>query len=147
MYIKGLLNWTEADGKVLAIKNTNQAFRLYAGNTSGLLTDNLTKPKLTDGSNQQTIWFPTTTAEPVRWKLYSAIPKDDTFGILIWNGGSGTTYTPKTATLVIQEYDGYDGSVTVGADTAQSPKAEGYSTTVIVDYSSVTFAGTVTETE
>ena len=147
VYIKGALTWAGNDPKVLAIKNTNQALRLYAGNpTSSLLTAEPTKPKVTDSSNQKTIYIPAT--DPVvRWKLYSAIPNDDTFGILIWNGGTGTTYTPKTATLVIQEYNGYDSSVTVGADTTKSPLSNGYSLTVVVDYSDVKFADTVDATK
>jgi hypothetical protein len=77
------------------------------------------------------------TDAPVRWKLYSAIPNDDTLGILIWNGGAGTTYTLKTATLVIQEYDGYTG--TDEQATTSKPKSGGYAKTVVIDYSGVTF--------
>jgi hypothetical protein len=139
VYIQGLFDWTEnADPKVLAIKNTNQALRLYTG-VSGLLEAAPEKPKVTDTSNSKTIHIPGEGGAPVKWQLHQSIAKGKTLGILIWNGGTGTTYTPKTATLVIQEYDGYDDSVTVGTDTAKLPKEGGYAKTVVVDYSAVNF--------
>jgi hypothetical protein len=140
VFIKGLFDWAGADAKVLAIKHTSHALRLYAGNTTSgdyaLLDAAPTNPKITDSSNTKTVYIPAT-GLPIRWKLYSAVPKDDTFGILVWNGGTNNI-TPKTATLEIQEYGAYDSSTTVGADTTSTPKSGGYSKTVIVDYSGVT---------
>jgi hypothetical protein len=142
VYVNGVYAWEGTGAKILAVKNTNQALRLYANNPSGeFLTETPTGPTINRVNNQKTVWMPaaTSTAEPVRWKLYDSgrISKNDTFGILIWNGGTGTTYTPKTATLVIQEYDGYAG--TDGQATTSNPKTDGFTKTVVIDYSGVTF--------
>ncbi|MDR2807548.1 MAG: hypothetical protein LBB43_00900, partial [Spirochaetaceae bacterium] len=143
VYVKGLVDWADTNAKVLAIKHTSHAIRLYAGNNPDeFLTSSPAKPWIISAISTKVIFMPSSTTElPVKWRLYSAIPKDDTFGILIWDGGANSL-TPKTATLEIQEYNAYAGSP--GSETTSTAKTDGYSKTVIVDYSAVTFASTAT---
>jgi hypothetical protein len=142
VYIHGILSATGLASKVLAVKHTNQALRFYEGERDDpidvggnkILSATPDRPKITDGSNTQTIYIPANPddkSEPIRWKLYQAgsIVTGGTFGILIWNGGTGTTYSPKTATLEIAEYSAYTAEATKSADIAK----------VIVDYSDVTW--------
>ena len=128
VYINGLFPAEIESAKYYAIKNTNQALRFFTGSTA-LATAPLNSPATEDTNS---IYIPTTTDSAVRWKVYgqNAINSGDTLGILIWNGGTAA-YTPKTATLEIQEYSGNTGTPTVVSN--------GYSATVIVDFSDVNF--------
>jgi hypothetical protein len=134
--IKGMLEDAGLPSKVLAIKNTNQALRFYTG-APALLTGRPVHPVTADTGNGNTTWIPDTAAEsPVRWRLYGqgAIVAGDVLGILIWDGGTDTTYNPKTATLEIESY-------TANSDAAAAAGPTGdVDITVIVDYSGVTWA-------
>jgi hypothetical protein len=136
VYIHGIFTTGTSSTRILAIKQTNQALRFYQQGI-GLLAGNPTSPVAADQGNLQTIFIPSNTASPVRWRLYGEnvaqgqIADGGTFGILIWNGGTGTTYSPKTATIDIAQYQSYVTNATLTAG--------GYQAKIIIDYSDVTW--------
>jgi hypothetical protein len=103
----------------VAIKQTNEAFGFYMG--AGLLEEKPTGPAQPDQPN---IYLPEPPDLPVKWKLYSSIPATP-FGILLWDRA-----TVKTATLIVDQYDG------VAADSKKTSDIA----TIIVDWSAVTWA-------
>ena len=117
-YIDGLVasgGWTN-----VAIKQTNHAFVYYTGSSQDLAKAELTAPAPAPGAN---IYLPVDATLPVKWKLYASVSAGP-FGILLWNGA-----TAKTATLVIEQYNG----------NAQGSTKTGDIATFVIDYSSVIF--------
>jgi hypothetical protein len=141
-YILGLIPYDIDDVAPVAIRQTNEALRLYKGATETHVSPDAkpTKPTIPHAGN---IWIPGTdvTDTPVKWKVYvdgnditKPNQKAEPFGVLLWNGGSGTTkYPSKIATLEIAKATisgtGATATATVGETLAR----------YIIDYSGVTF--------
>jgi hypothetical protein len=149
--IKGLYN-DDPDQRVMALKQTNQAYRIYQydqtyqidGTGGTLLASPSTGPKTRPNNNEPILWVPAasdTKDAPIEWVLGTLRVRDSTstLSLPIWDGGTEaglSPYTPRTAKLEIAEYDNYaDGS---------TPKAGGYKATFIIDYSDVEFEEPVT---
>jgi hypothetical protein len=132
-YIHGLFSdLTTDNGKIIAIKQTNQALRFFTGASTGVNTVALTGPKTdnhVDGG--ATSILADTNISPVRWRVYpaSAVNTDEIWGILIYNG----TLAPKTATIEITERQDY-------TNDAAEVMPNGFTATIVVDYSAVDFS-------
>jgi hypothetical protein len=121
------------DGKIIAVKQTNQAMRFFTG---GLPASSPLDAAAT--SDEKAFYLPAIgTGDPVRWRVYNTdvIDDEETFGFLIWDANGTESVAARTATFEVQEWTNYqDGSSAV---------AGGYSAKVIVDYSEVNFSKAV----
>jgi hypothetical protein len=130
-YIDGLFSDLATDnGKIIAIKQTNQALRFFTGASTGVNTSALSGPKT--GNHEEggaTSILADTSISPIRWRVYeaSAINTDEIWGFLIYDG----MLVPKTATFELAEWSGF---VNNGAAVSN-----GFTATIIVDYSAVDF--------
>jgi hypothetical protein len=134
--IKGLYTGLDVAGKYVAAKQTNQALRFFTGyisnnNVPSIVGTPLTGPKEFDHNGAT--YIPSDTSEPVRWRVHgqSVVTTTQTSTFLIWNGGTGTTFEPKTAT--------YELTSRVSAANDAAPAASPDIGTVIIDYSAVNF--------
>jgi hypothetical protein len=139
-YISGIITEPIAAG-TLAIKQTNEALRLYKGRTgSDIVTEKPSKPPVPSAAN---IWIPAADANdtPFKWKVYvdasSKAPKLDSgaFGVLLWDGGaSGTSSAPYSNKKAVLEVE----SASFDADDVADVD-DGLFRRYIIDYSGVKF--------
>jgi hypothetical protein len=138
VFIQGFFAEMGAD-KVIAVKQTNEALRFFtqykkSDNTAPAASTNpatFTVPK-SDEAELPTCVPPDTTVSAFRWKVWDStdgITADGIHGFLI-----SDTAAPQTATFLIQEWSEFA--------TAGEPVTNGYTATIIVDYSAVDFTGT-----
>jgi hypothetical protein len=135
-YIDGLITRPIA-AQTVAIRQTNEALRLYAG-YEDTATSKPTAPVVpSSGYVPTALWIPGREDTPVRWKAYvdgstkEADLSAGPFGVLLWDGGTEIPpYSNKTAILEVETITiAADGSATVGDLLAR----------YIIDYSGVEF--------
>jgi hypothetical protein len=139
--IKGLYAYPTVS-KTTALKQTNQAYRIYQydgyfNTTNGqALSGKPTAPQ----KAKPTMWIPgadETEKVPVNWAVSTkSRGSDDVFSFPIWNGGTRTEYdAPKEVKLEITEYNNDTDDPLVLKPASDG----GYAATFIVDYSAVDF--------
>jgi hypothetical protein len=144
VYIDGLITRSIVLAGTVAIKQTNEALRLY-GKAGDLLSAEPQAPVVPGGASGN-IWIPDAGSEgiPTKWKVYinatTQAPNlgTDPFGVLIWNGGDAE-YSSKLATLEVEKATisgTYESGSTATATVGKL--LEKY----IIDYSEVVFGTT-----
>jgi hypothetical protein len=117
-YISGIITQPIVDAGTLAIRQTNQALRVYSGGSGDPYAASEPKapvvpPNPHSGFVPDALWVPAVGAAgvPVRWKAYvngtTKAPDQGVapFGILIWDGGTADPEYPgkTTATLEVNK--------------------------------------------
>jgi hypothetical protein len=122
-----------------AIKNTSPGLLFYKGDT-GTAQSPLTAPAAVDATGSSATYFPANDGNPIRWRLYENIPINDTFTVLLYDGGSAAGLA-KSLTLEIAEYNAAEGQNPATEKTG----ADAYKLTATIDYSAVVFPSEPTE--
>jgi hypothetical protein len=148
-YIDGIITQPIVNAGTLAIKQTNEAFRVYSGSSSAPYaatapTATVVPPSPHSGFVPKALWVPYvgSTGVSVRWKAYvngdTGAPTQgvEPFGILIWDGGTATPKYSRVATLEI-ETTNLSGTVSGGGSFSAAVKD--VLATYIIDYSGVVF--------
>jgi hypothetical protein len=139
VYIDGLITLPIVNAGTIAIKQTNEALRLYAGVTD-LVDDKPDAPLVPSVPWTGNIWIPDVGVDdtPLKWKAYvdatSKAPNLATgpFGVLLWDGGTEIPpYSNKIATLEVETVTIDEG----GTTATQKDLLARY----IIDYSGVEF--------
>jgi hypothetical protein len=134
VYIDGLITADAlAAAGTLAGRQTNEALRFYTGIREQLLPVSPSVPVV----RSTDIWVPAAGSQGIPTKCKAYVDENNApnftsepWGFLIWNGGTGTTYSDRKITYELSKITIAGGSASV----------DSLLTRYIIDYSGVTFA-------